>query len=65
MFIPSASSGSETTYSCDYWGFDASVPCLYVGGYYSQYGNRGLFFVDYYAATSASAGIGCRLLELP
>ena len=65
MFIPSASSGSETTYSCDYWGFSASGPCLYVGGYYGQSGDRGLFFVGYSAATGASAGIGCRLLELP
>ena len=65
MFIPSASSGSETTYSCDYWGFNASGPCLFVGGHYSRHGDHGLFFVSYYSATFANANIGCRLLELP
>ena len=65
MFIPTAASGSETTYSCDYWYFDASYPCVYVGGSYYQNGNRGLFFVNYYAASGAYAGIGSRLQELP
>ena len=65
MFIPSATGGSESTYSCDFWVFVASGPCLYVGGYYSQGGVLGLFYVYCYSATSASAGIGCRLLELP
>ena len=65
MFIPSASSGSETTYSCDGWYFVASSPCLFVGGDYSQSGGHGLFFVNCSAATVASAVVGCRLLELP
>ena len=65
MFIPTAASGSESTYSCDYWGFDASNPCLYVGGHYGQGGAHGLFFVSYSTATSTVAHIGCRLLELP
>lgn len=65
MFIPSATGGSESTYSCDYWAFNASGPCLFVGGNYSQSGDRGLFCVHCDAASSAGAGIGCRLLELP
>ena len=65
MFIPSASSGSETTYSCDGWYFGASGPCLCVGGSCSQGGNLGLFYVYFSAATYAYANIGCRLLELP
>ncbi len=65
MFIPSATGGSESTYSCDYWNFVASNPCLYVGGDYSQGGNHGLFYVNYNTATHAGANVGCRLLELP
>lgn len=65
LFIPTAASGSDSTYSCDYWGFDASIPCLYAGGYYGQVLDHGMFFVSYYAATSADAGHGCRLMELP
>ncbi len=64
-FIPTAASGSATTYSCDYWYFNASGPCLYVGGSYSQSQACGLFYVDYCAATYTGAGIGCRLLKLP
>jgi len=65
MFIPSATGGSESTYSCDSWGFNASYPCLFVGSNCSQRGNRGLFYVDCDTATNAHALIGCRLLELP
>ena len=65
MFIPSASSGSETTYSCDIWGFIASFPCLCMGGDYSQGGYRGLFYVGYNTASGADVSVGCRLLELP
>ncbi|MCM1295509.1 MAG: Ig-like domain-containing protein [Muribaculaceae bacterium] len=65
MFYASATGGSETTYSCDYWNFDASYPCVFVGGYYSQSGNRGLFFVSYITASYTSADIGSRLQELP
>lgn len=64
-FIPTAASGSESTYSCDSWGFSASGPCLCVGGYYGQSTYRGLFFVVYYGVSSSGAGIGCRLQELP
>ena len=63
--LPTAASGSDSTYVPDSWIFDASSPCLLVGGYYSQSLNRGLFCVDYNAASSAVAGIGCRLMKLP
>lgn len=65
MFIPTTASGSDSTYSCDYWYFDSSGPCVCVGGYCSQGADRGLFFVYYYSASNASAYIGCRLQELP
>ena len=65
MFIPTAASGSDSTYSCDSWDFSASYPCLCVGGNYGQSLNRGLFCVNCNAATYASASRGCRLLELP
>lgn len=65
LFIPSAASGSETTYSCDSWSFDASYPCVYVGGNYGQNGGRGLFYVYCNTASSTYASIGSRLLELP
>ena len=65
VIYPTASGGSETTYSADNWSFDASYPCLYFGGSYSQGGNRGLFCVSYTSASSSYAYIGCRLQKLP
>lgn len=65
LFIPTAASGSDSTYSCDYWSFDSSYPCLYVGGYHSHSSSCGLFCVYYYAASSYHGSIGCRLQELP
>ena len=62
---PTATGGSETTYSSDYWNFSASFPCLYFGGYYNRSGSRGLFFVNYNSVSYASAYIGCRLQKLP
>ena len=65
VIYPTASGGSETTYSADYWSFNASNPCLCFGGDYYQYGSRGLFCVDYTSASSSYAYIGCRLQKLP
>lgn len=65
MFLPKASSGSDSTYSCDGWDFNASYPCLCVGGSYVRSSNLGLFFVYYYGTSYSSAVIGCRLQELP
>ena len=63
--LPTAASGSDSTYVPDNWDFNASYPCLRVGGYYSQGLNRGLFCVNYNTARNANAGIGCRLMKLP
>ena len=65
MFIPTSASGNDATYSCDYWVFSSSSPCLYVGGNYSHNSGYGLFCVDYNAASSYDGNIGCRLQELP
>ena len=62
VIYPTASGGSETTYSADYWYFDASGPCLYFGGNYNQNGNHGLFYVNYTNASNSNANIGCRVL---
>ena len=65
VIYPTASGGSETTYSADYWNFVASYPCLYFGGNYGQSGYRGLFSVNCAGASDSNAGIGCRLQKLP
>ena len=65
VIYPTASGGSETTYSADYWNFDASYPCLRFGGSYDQSGVRGLFYVGYNSASYSDADIGCRLQKLP
>lgn len=65
VIYPTASGGSETTYSADSWNFDASSPCLRFGGSYGQGGYRGLFCVGCSSASSSSADIGCRLQKLP
>ena len=64
-FIPTSASGNDATYSCDYWGFSSSYPCLYVGGSYSHNSGYGLFFVNFNAASGYGGSIGCRLQELP
>lgn len=48
--------------SCDYWNFNTSNPCVYVGGNYNQNGNHGLFYVNYTSASNANANIGSRFL---
>ena len=65
MFYPTEAGGSDSTFSCDYWDFDASYPCLYGGGSYVQYLNHGLFYVVYDSASYSGANRGCRLMELP
>lgn len=65
VFVPSASSGSATTYVPDYWSFSASGPCLRVGSSYGQKLNRGLFYVSYNGTSDSDADFGCRLQELP
>lgn len=65
LFIPTAASGSESTYSCDDWYFDSSYPCPYVGGSYNRSANYGVFYVNCSSVSDASSSIGCRLQELP
>lgn len=65
VIYPTASGGSETTYSADYWYFNASNPCLDFGGDYGQSGNRGLFCVNCSSASNLNAYFGCRLQKLP
>ena len=65
VIYPTASGGSETTYSADYWYFSASSPCLCFGGNYYQDGYRGLFCVYCTSASNSNAYIGCRLQKLP
>ena len=56
--------GGSTTYFCDYCYQGGTV--LYVGGGYGQSTHRGLLYlVGGYGASSADAGIGCRLQKLP
>jgi hypothetical protein len=63
--FPSAAAGSQTTFCPDDWNFDASNPCLCVGGSYNQDLNYGIFCVNYDSASYADADISCRLQELP
>jgi hypothetical protein len=65
LFIPTAANGGSETYSCDGWDFGSSVPCLYVGGYYSRNASYGLFCVHCNPVSYANSFVGCRLQELP
>ena len=49
--------------SCDNWNFNASNPCVYVGGNYSRNGNHGLFYVNYNSVSNSSSNIGSRILS--
>lgn len=62
---PSESGGNTTTYVPDYWNYNASYPCLYHGGDYSQSLNRGHFYVDCSGASNRYSSVGCRLQERP
>ena len=65
VFIPTSASGNDATYSCDYWNFSSSYPCLFVGGDCSHYSGYGLFCVGYRTASNYDGYVGCRLQELP
>ena len=66
VMLPSATSGSETTYYCDYGVMPGSnwyVPYV-CGNWYS--GSRcGLFYVDYDSSSGSGSYIGSRLLYIP
>lgn len=65
LFIPTEASGSDSTYSCDYWSFNASNPCVSVGGDYHQYTNYGLFYFNSNGVSYKGASIGSRSMKLP
>ena len=65
MFYASKSGGGEAMYSCDYWSFGAESPCVFVGGYYSQANDRGMFCVNCNSMTTSFVSIGSRIMELP
>ena len=50
-------------FSCDNWNFNASNPCLYVGGNYNQNLNHGLFYVNSNTASNSNANHGCRIIS--
>lgn len=63
---PSAFSGSQTTYICDYCRYSSSGKVLYVGGYYWQELDAGLFYLwGYSTASDKGSYIGSRLMKLP
>ena len=49
-------------YVPDNWNYNASNPCLDVGGNYNQNLNHGMFYVNYNGTSNSSADIGCQLL---
>lgn len=66
IFIPSASSGAETTYLCDYWeNAGGSYPCIFTGADYAQSLILGLFFINSTTVSDTKAGRGARLMVLP
>ena len=68
FFAEACTSGSETTYWCDYnWdNTDASEHCLLIGGCSDHGGRAGLFSLTSDAGVGASAAdIGSRLTYLP
>lgn len=65
VIYPTATGGSENTYSADDWYFGSSYPCLRFGGDYYQGGSHGLFYVYCSGASNSNEGIGCRLQKLP
>lgn len=48
--------------ACDNWNYNASNPCLYVGGNYNQNGNHGMFYVNYNTTSNSNPNVGCRNL---
>ena len=65
LFVPTMSGGSESTYSCDVWYYDASSPCINSGGYYQNNTNFGMFFYNYMSASNSNGSIGTRPMKLP
>ena len=49
----------------DNWNFNASNPCLRVGGNYNQNGNHGMFYVNQNSTSNSNDNISCRSLPMP
>lgn len=66
-FIPTAASGSDSTYSCDQWVFSTPYPCVCVGGDYGPQSASGLFYIfcKMDSTLSSGPGVTARLMELP
>lgn len=68
FFAEACTSGSETTYWCDYnWdNTDASEHCLLIGGDSGNGGRAGLFYLlSYHGVSDSYAHFGSRLTYLP
>jgi hypothetical protein len=65
MFYPTEANGSTSTHSCDSWGFGATYPCIYVGGYYYHNDYYGMFCIVCGTSTLSDGDIGSRIMELP
>lgn len=65
VFVPSASSGSDTTYVPDGWAFDAYLRVLRVGSEYKQSLKNGLFCITWSGTAYSGYDVGFRLQELP
>lgn len=65
LFIPNATGGSDSTYTTDYWGFNASANGVYCGGS-QNYRFCGMFYRDSTTVNSEGSDVtGCRLMVLP
>lgn len=63
---PSESNGTESTFICDLYAYDASGTILYVGGNYGQFQSHGAFYNNGSGNASFSAEyVGCRAMKLP
>ena len=67
MFIPTASSGSNSTYTCDQWNYASDRPCLICGSYYGTVIGLyyGLFYIGDNDIATESTAIGTRIMKLP
>lgn len=65
LFIPSAASGSDSTYSCDFWCFHTIYPCVSVGGGYIHTMDYGLFYFCDNPSSYSAAHVGSRSMKLP
>lgn len=62
LFIPTANSGTNTTYSCDYWL--SGQEALTAGGQNYRATYYGMFFISRYTKDTYQSYIGSRLMKL-